>query len=314
MADLRKKSVLVTGGSRGIGAAIAKAVGAAGGQVIVNYARNRDAAEAIQQSIGRDHCHVLQADLTFPDEVDRLWSDTLAIAPRLDVLINNAGLFEAAPVETSVEQWRETWLRVLQVNLLAPADLCRAAIQHFRDIGGGKIINVASRAAFRGEALDQMPYGASKGALVALTKTIAPRFCLGRCSRIRYCSWIHEHRDGVADIGRGGNHQSDERHSLGRDGATGRDWGPSRFSLRRPSAPLDRRDLRHQWGLIRALTLWLAVRTGRRPPMLSGAYGADIWSRHRVLHNAWCSDYPRVGRHPCAKSDGRQNRLGSQSP
>ena len=77
---------------------------------------------------------------------------------------------------TSVEQWRETWLRVLQVNLLAPADLCRAAIQHFRDIGGGKIINVASRAAFRGEALDQMPYGASKGALVALTKTIARGF------------------------------------------------------------------------------------------------------------------------------------------
>jgi NAD(P)-dependent dehydrogenase (short-subunit alcohol dehydrogenase family) len=97
----------------------------------------------------------------------------LAIAPRLNVLINNAGIFEDAPVEASIEAWRATWSRVLQINLIAPADLCRAAIRHFRTIGGGKIINVASRAAFRGEAPDQMPYGASNGALVTLTKTIA---------------------------------------------------------------------------------------------------------------------------------------------
>ena len=91
-------------------------------------------------------------------------------------LSNNAGIFEAAPVEAPIEDWRAAWLRVMQVNLLAPADLCRAAIRHFRTIGGGKIINVASRAAFRGEAPEQMPYGASKGALVTLTKTIARGF------------------------------------------------------------------------------------------------------------------------------------------
>jgi NAD(P)-dependent dehydrogenase (short-subunit alcohol dehydrogenase family) len=176
MTDLRNTSVLVTGGSRGIGAAIARAIGAAGAEVIVHYARNQDAAEAVRQEIGRERCHVVQADLAVPEEVDRLWSEALAAAPGLNVLVNNAGIFEDAPVDVPIEAWRAAWSRVLQVNLLAPADLCRAAIGHFRQIGGGKIINVASRAAFRGEAPDEMPYGASKGGLVTLTKTIARGF------------------------------------------------------------------------------------------------------------------------------------------
>ena len=173
MTDLKNKSVLVTGGSRGIGAAIARAVGAAGGEVIVHCGRNSEAAEAVQRDIGGDRCHVVQADLAIPGEVERLWTEALAAAPGLNVLINNAGIFEDAPVEASLEDWRATWSKVMQVNLLAPADLCRAAILHFRGIGGGKIINVSSRAAARGEAPDQMPYGASKGGLVTLTKTIA---------------------------------------------------------------------------------------------------------------------------------------------
>ena len=102
-----------------------------------------------------------------------LWQQAIAAAPRIDVVINNAGVFDPAPVDSDLADWRAAWDRVLQINLLAPADLCRAAILHFRAQGGGKIINVASRAAHRGEAPDQMPYGASKGALVTLTKTIA---------------------------------------------------------------------------------------------------------------------------------------------
>ncbi len=176
MTDLKNKSVLVTGGSRGIGAAIARAIGAAGGEVIVHCGRNREAAEAVRDGIGSERCHVVQADLAVPSEVDRLWSEALAIAPGLNVLVNNAGIFEDASVDVPIEVWRAAWSRVLQVNLLAPADLCRAAIRHFRGIGGGRIINVASRAAFRGEAPDEMPYGASKGALVTLTKTIARGF------------------------------------------------------------------------------------------------------------------------------------------
>ena len=173
MADLSGKTVLVTGGSRGIGAAIARAVGQAGARVLLHYGRAREAAEAIRKELGEARCHLLQADLAEPESAAKLWQDAMAAAPRIDVVINNAGIFDPAPVDQPLEQWRAAWQRVLQVNLLAPADLCREAILHFRAQGGGKIINLASRAAFRGEAPDQMPYGASKGALVTLTKTIA---------------------------------------------------------------------------------------------------------------------------------------------
>ena len=176
MTNLAGKTVLVTGGSRGIGAAISRAVGASGCQVLVHYGHNRGAAEAVQQAIGADRCHLIQADLAHPGDVDQLWAEAVGLAPRIDVLVNNAGIFEDARVDAPLEDWRAAWARVLQINLQAPADLCRAAILHFRAHGGGKIINVASRAAFRGEAPDEMPYGASKGALVTLTKTIARGF------------------------------------------------------------------------------------------------------------------------------------------
>ena len=176
MTDLTGKTVLVTGGSRGIGAAIAQAVGAAGAEVLMHYAQNRDAAEAMHREIGEEKCRILQADLAVSGEADRLWAEAEGLAGRIDVLINNAGIFEDVRVDDPPEAWQAAWSRVLQVNLLAPADLCRAAILHFRPHGGGKIINVASRAAFRGEAPDEMPYGASKGGLVTLTKTIARGF------------------------------------------------------------------------------------------------------------------------------------------
>ncbi len=176
MIDLQDKTVLVTGGARGIGAAIARAVGAAGATVLLHYGRSEAAAEALRDEIGADRCHLIQADLADPEAPARLWRSARDLAERIDVLVNNAGVFETAPVEAPIEAWHAAWSRVLQINLLAPAELCRHAIIDFRVWGGGKIVNVASRAAFRGEAPDQMPYGASKGALVTLTKTIARGF------------------------------------------------------------------------------------------------------------------------------------------
>ena len=176
MDDLSGKTVLVTGGSRGIGAAIARAVGERGGRVLLHYGRSRTAAEALCAEIGAARCRMIQADLAEPDGAAELWRSACEAGGRIDVLVNNAGIFEAVAVDAPAAAWRETWSRVLQVNLLAPAELCREAILHFRRHGGGRIINVASRAAFRGEAPDQMPYGASKGALVTLTKTIARGF------------------------------------------------------------------------------------------------------------------------------------------
>lgn len=176
MADLSGKTVLVTGGSRGIGAAIARAVGGEGARVLLHYGRSEAQAEALRAELGAASCRLVQADLATADGAAGLWRAAIEDGGRIDVLVNNAGIFAAAAVDAPAAAWREAWARVLQVNLLAPAELCREAILHFRHHGGGRIINVASRAAFRGEAPDQMPYGASKGALVTLTKTIARGF------------------------------------------------------------------------------------------------------------------------------------------
>ena len=173
MLDLNGKTVLITGGSRGIGAAAVRAVASAGGTVILHYGKSRAAAEKIQAEIGRERCHLVAADLAQVGAAEELWRAAAAAAPRLDVLVNNAGIFETADIAAPMAEWRAAWARVMQVNLHAPAELCRLAIGHFRGHGGGKIINVASRAAHRGEQPDQWPYGASKGALVNLTKTIA---------------------------------------------------------------------------------------------------------------------------------------------
>jgi NAD(P)-dependent dehydrogenase (short-subunit alcohol dehydrogenase family) len=176
MINLKGKTVLVTGASRGIGAEIALAAGEAGATVLVHYARSRKAAEEVAARIGKGTAALIEADLASRDGAEKLWKAALKAAPRIDALVNNAGIFEDAPIEMGIEEWREKWSHVLQVNLIAPAELCRSAIDHFRRNGGGRIINVSSRAAFRGEAPDQWPYGASKGALTTLTKTIARGF------------------------------------------------------------------------------------------------------------------------------------------
>jgi len=173
MIDLGGKTILVTGGSRGIGAAIVRAVAAAGASVLLHYAKSRAAAETIQNAIGLKFCQLIAADLGEIEAPVNLWRAATSAAPRIDVLVNNAGIFEVAPIDAPNETWHRAWAHVIQVNLFAPAELCKVAIPHFRAHGGGKIINVASRAAHRGDAPDQWPYAASKGALVTLTKTIA---------------------------------------------------------------------------------------------------------------------------------------------
>lgn len=173
MIDLAGKVILVTGGSRGIGAAIVRALGGAGATVVLHYRQSAAAARALQDEIGADRCHLVAADLAEADSAARIWADATTAAGPIDALVNNAGIFEAAPLDMEIKAWRAAWRRVLQVNLISPAELCRHAICDFQGRGGGRIVNISSRAAFRGEVAEQMPYGASKGGLVALTKTIA---------------------------------------------------------------------------------------------------------------------------------------------
>jgi NAD(P)-dependent dehydrogenase (short-subunit alcohol dehydrogenase family) len=153
--------VLVTGSTRGIGAAVVAALEKRGARV-VGHGRSGSAT-------------VIAADLSDPAAADRLWTEALArLDGRIDVVVNNAGVFEAVAVDAPLEEWQAGWGRTLQINLQAAADLCRAAVLHFRQRGGGgRIVNVASRAAYRGDSPAHWHYAASKAGMVGMTKSIA---------------------------------------------------------------------------------------------------------------------------------------------
>jgi NAD(P)-dependent dehydrogenase (short-subunit alcohol dehydrogenase family) len=155
----QKLNILVTGASRGIGAAIVEAL--AGHNVVGHSTRGGEGLVA--------------ADLAQPEVAERLWREAVErLGGRVDVLVNNAGIFEAAPIDLPHQEWAAQWERTLRVNLLAAAELCRLAVHHFRERGGGgRLVNVASRAAYRGDSPDHWHYAASKAGMVAMTKTIA---------------------------------------------------------------------------------------------------------------------------------------------
>lgn len=172
---LRGQNVLVTGASRGIGAAIVRRLAKEGATPVIQYGRDRAAAEELLEEIGGDGV-TLQSDLSDPKGAVRLWQQALEKVGRIHALVNNAGIRTEIGVDADIEAWQSTWQKEFQVNLFAPADLCREAILHFSENGGGKIINLASRAGQRGYGHDAMPYGASKAALNNLTKSIARNY------------------------------------------------------------------------------------------------------------------------------------------
>jgi 3-oxoacyl-[acyl-carrier protein] reductase len=147
-------NILLTGGTRGIGAAIATRL---------------DREDVKTWAVGSN-----RYDLSDAAAPKRLWTQALDMFDgRIDVLINNAGVFEAAPIDLPDDEWTASWNRTMQINLSASADLCRFAVQHFLDVGGGRIVNIASRAAHRGDSPAHWHYAASKAGMVAMTKTIA---------------------------------------------------------------------------------------------------------------------------------------------
>jgi 3-oxoacyl-[acyl-carrier protein] reductase len=167
------RAVLVTGASRGIGAAVAREFAAAGDRVAVHYSASRGAAEEVAGSLAGDGHVVVGADLADPDAVRAMVGDAAQGVGGLDVLVNNAGVFMAHPItETTYEEWQRAWRDTLAVNLLGAANVTWCAVPHMIDAGGGRIVNVSSRGAFRGEP-DQPAYGASKAALVAFGQSLA---------------------------------------------------------------------------------------------------------------------------------------------
>jgi 3-oxoacyl-[acyl-carrier protein] reductase len=170
--DLNGKRILVTGGSRGIGAAIAEQLMAAGAQVAVHCRKELDRATALAEA-GGNGSSAFAADLADENEVRKLFSAVVDRLGGLDVLVNNAGVALHADVSGSEADWLANWDLTMRVNLRAAAQLSRLAILHFQEQGGGRIVHISSRAAFRGDTPEYLAYAASKAGMVALHRSIA---------------------------------------------------------------------------------------------------------------------------------------------
>jgi 3-oxoacyl-[acyl-carrier protein] reductase len=185
--------ILVTGTSRGIGESILAA-----------FAGHRAVGHSTGGGGGR-----IAADLSRPGVAEGLWNEAIErLEGRIDVLVNNAGIFEAAPIDS--DDWIARWERTLRINLVASAELCRFAVLHFRAHGGGRIVNVSSRAAYRGDSPDHWHYAASKAGMAAMTKTIARSYAREGIYAFTVCPGFTvtgmvedyiESRGGIASLG-----------------------------------------------------------------------------------------------------------------
>ena len=159
-------NILITGASRGIGAAALALLQSTGHHVLGHSTKGSGS--------------LIAGDLADPAAPRDIWDTALdEFGGRIDVLVNNAGIYEAVADNVADAEWHAAWARTMTINLQAAADLSRLAVAHFLDRGvagedrGGRIVNIASRAGFRGDSPDHWHYAASKGAMIAMTRTIA---------------------------------------------------------------------------------------------------------------------------------------------
>jgi 3-oxoacyl-[acyl-carrier protein] reductase len=176
MIDMTERVVFITGAAGGIGSATARALASAGAQVVLHDLDAGGPIRELADELG-DRALALGADFTDPRSMPRLWREAVESKGRVDVLVNNAGIYEPADVDGELEAWTAAWERTLRICLVSPATLCREAIRTFREQeSGGIIVNLASRAAFRGEDPDYWHYAAAKAGVVAMTRTIARQY------------------------------------------------------------------------------------------------------------------------------------------
>ena len=177
MADLSGKTIVVTGASKGIGAATAAAMLAAGATVIAHYGGDRAGVDAAFGGAGK--AHALQADFGDMAQVDAFWAQALAVTGRIDVLVNNAGIMrQSGGISDPVEEWDKVWAEAMAVNVFAPARLMRHAVQGWLAADQkGAIIGIGSWVTTRGSSNPgAIAYAASKAAIAAATKTVARNY------------------------------------------------------------------------------------------------------------------------------------------
>ncbi|VAW32178.1 3-oxoacyl-[acyl-carrier protein] reductase [hydrothermal vent metagenome] len=171
--DFTGKTVLVTGGSRGVGRAICQQFAQRGAQVIVHFNHNRAAAEETAASLAGENHLLAQAQMEDVASLQKMVNRAVSHYGRIDILVNNAGIYEAHPLaEVTFDEWQAAWRQTLAVNLVGVANLTYLVGQQMILQGNGRIVNVSSRGAFRGEPTAPA-YGASKAGLNAMSQSLA---------------------------------------------------------------------------------------------------------------------------------------------
>lgn len=171
--ELQDKTILVTGASRGIGLAIVRKLLLDGASVVAHTNKNKEFLEKEFSQCLSNKLQIVSQDLGIRDSGFLLWEKAISSVGQLDGIINNAGIFKETSIDDDPLEWQKNWQETLQVNLFSVADLCKSSLNHFIPKKNGFIINIASRAAYRGDGPTYMHYASSKGGLVALSKTIA---------------------------------------------------------------------------------------------------------------------------------------------
>lgn len=169
------KIVFITGGSRGIGKATALAFAERGATIVISFNSNQEAATSTLSSLSGNGHTAVQGDIGDPNQVKRMVDQVVADHGRIDVLVNNVGIHEDHEIDkVSYEFWQSEWKRTLDVNLIGTANMIYCAAQYMMKSGGGRIVNVSSRGAFRGEPTFPA-YGASKAGMNSLGQSMAQR-------------------------------------------------------------------------------------------------------------------------------------------
>lgn len=169
--NLENTTILLTGATGGIGEAMAIALAKSGATIAIHYRSDDDKAHSLEKDLG-NNSKAFYADLSQHQEVEKLFDEVIAFYRKIDVLINNAGVFIYSPLEGN-DSWLEQWNKTMNINLTAAGILSKKAIHHFKERNGGRIIHIASRAAFRGDTENHLAYAASKGGMVSLSRSIA---------------------------------------------------------------------------------------------------------------------------------------------
>lgn len=170
--NLNSQRILITGASRGIGRGIAEQLSASGAEVLIHFNQNVAEAKSLQETL-KNPSHLVPCDLSNLELVKGWIPELITTYGKIDAIVNNAGIAISVPDNALTDEWTQAWLKTMDVNINALAIICKEFIEHARGNKNGRIVNISSRAAFRGDTPDYLAYAASKAAIVSYTRSVA---------------------------------------------------------------------------------------------------------------------------------------------